>query len=217
MPNPSKSKLTPVLLLVVAALLVAPAAAGATLAYSTNVFHPHIWVAKNDTGKGAKAIGAGSNPKVSPDGDLVVFEREGGKGKGPEMKLYDVATGKTKTIFSPWRESYSFAWSPDSTKVAALRGGELGKRTLAVVDLETGRQTRIASGYFNGISFSPDGSEVVFGLQVDELSYPPKTDLVRVPAAGGSTSPLTHDHVSGWPLWGPTGQIVFVKQLGAKQ
>jgi Tol biopolymer transport system component len=99
-----KLKLIPALL-VVAALLIVPAAANATLAYTTNVFHPHVSVAKNDNGKGAKRIGAGSNPKVSPDGELVAFEREPANGKGPEMKLYDVATGKTKTIFSPWRES----------------------------------------------------------------------------------------------------------------
>src|ERR1700759_3886482 len=106
MPPLPQSKLIPALL-AIAALLAVPAAARATLAYNTNVFHPHIWVAKNDDGKGAKAIGAGSSPKVSPDGELVVFEREGGNGKGPEMRLYDVATGKTKTIFTPWRESYS--------------------------------------------------------------------------------------------------------------
>lgn len=210
-----KSKLIPALL-VVAALLALPAAANATLAYTTNLFHPHIWVAKSDNGKGAKAIGAGSNAKVSPDGELVVFEREAKKG-GPEMKLYNVATGKTKTLLSPWRETYTFAWSPDSTMVAALRGGELGTRTLAVIDVETGKQTRIATGYFNAVSFSPNSKELVFGFEASENDYPPKTNVVRAPVAGGPTSPLTHDGVSGWPLWGPTGQIVFVKQLNAKQ
>jgi Tol biopolymer transport system component len=215
MPSLPKLKLIPALLAVVA-LLVLPAAANATLAYTTNIFHPHVTVA-NDNGKGAKRIGAGSNPKVSPDGKLVVFEREGGKNKGPEMKLYDVATGKTKTIFAPWRESYSFAWSSDSTMVAAMRGPEIGKRTLAVVDVETGKQTKIATGYFNGVSFSPDNKELVYGLEANELDYPPKTNLVSAPVAGGKTTALTSDGISGWPLWGPNGRIVFVKQLNAKQ
>jgi Tol biopolymer transport system component len=215
MPTLPKLKLLPALLAVVA-LLALPAAAQATLAYTTNIFHPHVTVA-NDNGKGAKRIGAGWNPKVSPDGKLVVFEREGGKNKAPEMKLYDVATGKTKTIFSPWREAYSFAWSPDSTMVAALRGPEIGKRTLAVVDVETGKQTKIATGYFNGMSFSPDGTELVYGREASELDYPPKTNLMLAPVIGGTSLALTHDGISGWPLWGPTGQIVFVKQLNAKQ
>ena len=217
MPPLPKSKLIPAFF-VVAALLVVPAAANATLAYTTNIFHPHIRVSKNDNGKGAKAIGAGSNAKVSPDGSLVAFERESSNGKGgPEMKLYDVATGKTKTIFSPWRESYTFAWSPDSTMVAALRGGEIGARTLAVVDVETGKQKTIARGYFNGVSFSRDSKEIAFGLEASETQYPPKTDIYRYPLAGNAAHALTHDEISGWPLWGPKGQIVFVKQLNAKQ
>jgi Tol biopolymer transport system component len=212
MPISPKLKLIPVLFALVA-LMAVPAAAQATLAYTTNVFHPHVTVAR-DNGKGAKRIGAGTNPKVSPDGKLVVFERAPSNGKSPEMKLYDIATGKTKTIFSPWRESYSFAWSPDSTMVAALAGGELGKRTLYVVNVETGKKTRIATGYFNGLSFSPDNAEVAFGLGSEEFGG--KINIVRGPVAGGPTSPLTHDGISGWPLWGPQGQIVFVKQLNAK-
>lgn len=213
MPNLPKLRLVPVLLALVA-LLALPAAAQATLAYTTHVFHPHVVVAK-DNGKGAKAIGAGSNPKVSPNGKLVAFEKEGTSGKAPEMKVYDLATGKTRTIFSPWREPFTFAWSPDSTMVAALRGGELGTRTLCVIDVETGKVTRIAKGYFNAVSFSPDSKEVVFGLARGER-YPQKTDIYRGPVVGGPTSQLTSDGISGWPLWGPKGQIVFVKQLNAK-
>jgi len=100
--------------------------------------------------------------------------------------------------------------------VAALRGGELGSRTLYVVDVETGKATRIATGYFNGVSFSPNNKELVFGLSPNQ-DYPTKTDIVRGPVTGGPTSTLTHDGISGWPLWGPNGKIVFVKQLNAKQ
>src|ERR1700743_3644706 len=209
MPTLPKSKLI-LALVAVLALLAVPAAAQATLAYTTNVFHPHVTVAR-DNGKGAKRIGAGTNAKVSPDGKLVVFEREPAKGKGPEMMLYNVATGKTTTLFTPWRESFVFAWSPNSTMVAALRGGELGTRTLYVVSVETGKATRIATGYFNAVSFSPDCKEVVFGLASGER-YPQKTDIVRDPVTGGPTSTLTHDGISCWPLVGPAGQIVFGEQ-----
>jgi Tol biopolymer transport system component len=121
------------------------------------------------------------------------------------MKLYDVATKKTRTILKPWRESYTVAWSPDSTMIAAQRGGELGTRTLYVLQVETGKLTRIATGYFDGVSFSPDNSELVFGLS-NSQTYPQKVDVVRDPVTGGPTSTLTHDHVSGWPLWGRTAR-----------
>ncbi|MBS1887091.1 MAG: hypothetical protein JSU06_07870 [Actinobacteria bacterium] len=213
MPTLPKLKLIPALV-AVAALLALPAAAQATLAYSTNLYHPHISVAQ-DNGKGAKAIGAGANAKVSPNGELVIFEREA-KNHTPEMKLYNVGTGKTKTIFSPWRETFTVAWSPDSSMVAALRGGELGTRTLYIIDVETGKATRIATGYFQGLSFSPDNKEVVFGLSASQ-AYPTKTNIFRDPVTGGPTSQLTNDGISTSPLWGPQGQIVFVKQLNAKQ
>jgi Tol biopolymer transport system component len=212
MPILSKSKLLAALL-VVAALLALPAAASATLAYTVNVFKPRIYVAQ-DNGKGARQIGPGLTPHVSPNGKLVVFERMA-KNHTPEMKLYDIATGKTKTIFSPWRETYDFAWSPDSTMVAALRGGELGSRSLYVIDVESGKATKIATGYFDGVTFSPDSEEVAFGLAAS-MDFPAKTDIVRDPVTGGPTSTLTHDHISAYPLWGPQGQIVFAKQLGAK-
>jgi Tol biopolymer transport system component len=196
------------------ALLALPAAASATLSYTTNVFHPHVWVAQ-DNGKGAKAIGPGLNPHVSPDGEMVVFEREA-KDHTPEMKLYDVKTGKTKTIFEPWRESFTTAWSPDSSMIAALRGGELGKRSLYVIDVESGKLTKIATGYFDGVSFSPDGTELVYGLATTEI-FPQKIDVYRATVAGGTPKALTDDHISGFPLWGPKGLIVFVKQIGVKQ
>jgi Tol biopolymer transport system component len=199
---------------VVAALAVAPAAAQATLAYNKNIFDQHVWVAE-DNGKNAHEIGKGFAPRVSPDGEYVAYEAQG-KNHVPEMKLYSVATKKTKTLFGPWRETLTFAWSPDSAMVAALRGGELGKQTLYVVNVETGGLTRIATGYFNGVSFSPDSTELVFGLAATQ-NFPAKTDIVRDPVTGGPTSTLTHDHISASPLWGPNGQIVFVKQLNAKQ
>jgi Tol biopolymer transport system component len=212
MPNLPKSKLL-VALLAVVALLALPAAAQATLAYTVNVFKPRIYVAQ-DNGKGARQVGLGSNPHVSPDGKLVIFERFPAMGS-PEMKLFNLETGKTKTILTPWRESYTFAWSPDSTMVAALRGGELGKHTLDVIDVETGKATKIATGYFDGVTFSPESTEVAFGLAAS-MSFPSKVDVIRDPVTGGPTSALTHDGISAYPLWGPQGQIVFVKQLEAK-
>lgn len=213
MPTMPKSKLLGVVL-VAAALAAFPAAANATLAFNKNIFKPHVWVAQ-DNGKDAHEIGPGSSPRVSPNGELVVYERAG-VGHTPEMKLYDVATKKTKTIFSPWQESFVFAWSPDSTMIAALRGGELGTRTLYVLNVETGKLRRVATGYFNGVSFSPNSQEIVFGLAATQY-YPQKTDIFRIPVVAGAAHELTDDHVSASPLWGPNGQIVFVKQLGAKQ
>jgi dipeptidyl aminopeptidase/acylaminoacyl peptidase len=184
--------------------------ASATIAFVRNPFHPAVFAA-NDTGKGIHRIGLGYSPHVSPDGNSVVYFQEG---KSPAMAIAPAAGGKSRTLMSGWREPYFFAYSPDSKSVAALRGPELGKQKLVVIDVATGRQTVISQGYFNGISFSPDGSEIVFSKTAK--SYSLSGDVFRAPAGGGKVVALTRDHHSVTPLWGPDNRIVFDKVRNLK-
>jgi len=208
---PPKFKLLTVLL-AAAALLALPAAAQATLSFVRGPLAPAVYVA-NDNGSGVKKIGAGSTPHVSPDGKSIAYLHEG-PGHAQELKLASAAGGPGRTLMAAWRESQTFAFSPDSTQIAALRGPELGKRTLVLIDVASGAQQTVASGYFNGVSFSPEGDELVYGRAASE-SYPPKTDLYRFAIASGQTARLTKDKRSQAPLWGPSGKIVFVKLLNA--
>src|ERR1700753_2835693 len=172
MPNFSKLKL-PAVLLVAIAMLALPAAAGATLAYTKGFSKPHVYYAE-DNGSGAHQIGLGRNAKISPDGETVVYEKE--TKSGAEMRLYSVSLGKGQRLLNPWRESYVFAWSPDSTQIAALQGPLNGKATLVVINLENGKRTKVAGGYFNGVSFSPESNEIVYGFSKSP-NYPPKSDI----------------------------------------
>jgi Tol biopolymer transport system component len=207
----SKLKL-PAALVAIVALLALPTAAGATLAYTKGFSKPHVYYAEN-SGKGEHQIGLGRNPKISPDGETVIYEKE--TKSGAEMRLYSVAQGKGQRLMNPWRESYVFAWSPDSTQIAALQGPLNGKATLIVINLENGKRTKVASGYFNGVSFSPESNEIVYG-QASTPDYPPKSDIFKYSLETGKAVKLSHNQNSVYPLWGPTGQIVFARQLGAK-
>jgi hypothetical protein len=201
-------------LLVATALLAIPASAGATLTFVRNPLNPTVYVA-NDNGSGVKKLAAGSNAHVSPDGEAVAYLHEG-PGHAQEMKLVPSVGGKERTLLPAWRDSFYLAFSPDSTQIAALRGPELGKRNLVVIDVASGAQTVVANGFFSGFSFSPAGDELVYGRAASE-SYPLKSDVYRFTIASGKTVRLTSDHRSQDPLWGPTGTIVFAKQIGAKQ
>ena len=65
---PTKGKFSLLLpALVLAALLAFPVAAQATLVYVKNPFHVTVFVA-NDDGSGARKVGPGRSPRVSPDG-----------------------------------------------------------------------------------------------------------------------------------------------------
>src|ERR1700754_1150140 len=165
----------PAAVLVLVALLAIPAAAGATLTYTKGLSKPKVYIAEND-GTGAKSIGAGRDSHISPNGETVVYERE--TKQGSEMRLYSVAVKKGQRLLNPWTESFVFAWSPDSTMVAAITGGLNGPQTLLVINVETMKRTKIATGFFNGVSFSPTSEEIVYGASATS-DYPLKSTLYR--------------------------------------
>jgi Tol biopolymer transport system component len=206
---------------VLAAFVVAPATSDATLVFTRNPFSPTVYVA-NDNGSSARKLGAGSNPRVSPDGQAVVFYRLGKGNQPSELMLAPASGGAPKQLASGWQDPFVFAWSPDSTTIAVLLGPEVGRQRLTTIDLATGTQQTIASGFFSGVSFSPQGGQLVYARSTKEFG--PKSDIFRidllppgaVSVAAVTPQRLTSDHRSSSPLWGPNERIVFVKHLGEK-
>jgi Tol biopolymer transport system component len=220
MPTYSKLKLLlPALLL--AALLAFPAAASATLSYVKGPFKPTVFVAEDDGGNPRK-VATGSNPHVAPDGEAVAYLHQGAK-NAQELKLAPATGGPGRALMTNLREAFYVAWSPDSKTIAALRGPELGKRNLVAIDVASGKQSVLATGFFNGFSFSPDGTEIVYAIAPSE-KFPPRSDVFRievpVPGVVNVRAPepvrLTKDRRSSDPLWGPD-QIVFVKTVDGKK
>jgi Tol biopolymer transport system component len=209
-------------LLVAMTLFIAPAAAQATLVFTRNPLQPVVFAA-NDDGSGAHRIGSGSNPRVSSDGQTVAFYRLGDSSKSSELLVAPTAGGPVRKLASGWQDPFVFAWSPDSTTIAILLGPELGKQRLTTIDVASGEQHTIATGYFGGVSFAPEGDALVyarsnkeFGTKSDVYRFvipDPGTVFVRAP----QPERLTSDHRSSSPLWGPDGTIAFVKHLGEKR
>jgi Tol biopolymer transport system component len=209
--SPTKKFLKPLVALTALVLLLAlPATASATIAFVRGFASQTVYTA-NDNGGGVKKVAKGADPHVSPDGASVVYYAEG-PGHKPEMKIAPVGGGAGKTLMTNWQEPFNLDFSPDSEFVLATRGGELGKRKLVLVTVATGAQRVLATGYFSGFSFDPEGKEIVYGMS-NSQKFPPKANVYRVSAAGGKPVALTHDNLSEFPLWGPTGKIVFVKLL----
>jgi Tol biopolymer transport system component len=215
-----KPKLLPPAL-VLAALLVFPTVAGATLAYVKNPFNATVFVA-NDDGSGARKVATGHNPHVAPNGLSVAYLHDGPKG-AQELKIAPATGGPSTTLMTNLREAFYVTWSPDSKTIAALRGPELGKRKLVMIDLATGLQSVVAQGFFSGFSFSPDGTDIAYAVAGSE-KYPPRSDIFRfpvpIPGVVNVRAPepvrLTRDHNSSQPLWGPQ-KIVFVKAVDGKK
>jgi Tol biopolymer transport system component len=205
------------------ALLAVPASAQATLVYLRKLLNPVVWVAE-DNGKHAHELAAGSNPRVSPDGQIVAFLHQGnGRSSKPELMLAPAdGSAPVSRLATGWRETSVFDWSPDSASIAAVLGPELGPKRLVVIDVVTGAQETIASGFFSGVSFASGGGQLVYSRAASE-DFPPRSDVYRFDIPKGEPirfEPpvrLTHDQRSLDPLWGPSNEIVFVKQLGAKK
>lgn len=203
--------------------LLAPASSQATLVFTRNPLSPAVYVA-NDNGSAARKVGAGSNPYVSPDGQTVAFYRLGKGNQPPELMVAAASGGAPKKLASGWQDPFVSAWSPDSARIAVLLGPETGKQRLTTIDLASGAEQVIASGYFSGVSFAPQGSEQLVYARAASESFPPRSDIYRIdllpPGAVGVAAPkpqrLTRDHRSLSPLWGPSERIVFVKHLGEK-
>jgi Tol biopolymer transport system component len=214
MPNLPKSKLLAALV-AVTALLALPAAAQATLVFTKQPLNSTVYAA-NDNGSGVHKIGKGRQPDVSPDGANVAYFHEG-PGHAAELSVAPVdGSEKAKQLLPAWRESFVFAWSPDSTMVAAITGPEIGKKRLVAIEVSSGKQKTVAKGYFSGVSFSPDSTELAYSKAGSE-NYPPKSDIYAANLASGTSVPLTKDHVSLAPLWGPNDTIVFDRYLDAKK
>jgi Tol biopolymer transport system component len=200
------------------AVALLPAQAGAALVYSKNPNHSSVWVA-NDDGSGARRLAAGSSPKISPDGLTVVYSVVGNaRTYRPDLVVVPAdGSAPPRTLGKGWRDTFSFAWSPDSKTIATIVGPELGAKRLALIDVATGAQRTVARGAFAGVSFSPAGDQIVYGRDAKPDRYPPRSDVYRAAVAGGAPVRLTRDHRSLSPLWGPTGKVVFVRLVDAKR
>lgn len=200
-----------------------PATAHSTLVFSRTPLNPSVFSAADD-GSGARRLAAGSNPRISPNGAVVAFLHQGkGRSSRPELMLVPAdGSAPVSRLANGWREISTFEWSPDSGSIAAVLGPELGPKRLVLIDVVSGAQRTIARGFFSGVSFAPEGGQLVYGRASSE-DFPLRSDVYRYdvpvgqPLRAAEPVRLTSDHRSLDPLWGPSGKVVFVKQLGAKQ
>jgi Tol biopolymer transport system component len=194
------------LIAVVVASLAAAGPASATIVFEKSPFRPTVWAAADD-GSARVQLADGELPRISPDGTTVAYETPYRGTTRPTLRVIPAAGGASRRLLNPvW---YSFGFSPDSKTIAAVTGKEVGQKRLVLIDVASGRVRTVAHGQFSGFSFSPDSATLVFSRALKD-TYPPRSDLLAVPVAGGLPTVLTTDHRSIDPVWGAPG-IAFVK------
>ncbi len=178
-----------------------PAPARVALVYATPVgtefiARREVIYAASPADTHPRRLAVGASPLLSPDGTTVAYV--GGPLQHPTGVRLIGTLGGTPTVVGISGEP--MVWSPDSRLLAVQ-----GPHGLAIVDARTLRVTPIrlpeASGTF---SFSPDGTMLAF-----QHSTGSGIDVYTVRRTDGAIRRLTDDHRSGYPLWGPGGEIAF--------
>jgi hypothetical protein len=186
------------------ALALAPAAAQAAvpakLAYVTGLAgtHPQVHVANAD-GSGAIGIGSGIDARISPDGANVAIETPFTRSGGTTLVVRPVSGGPARTLVSAAQSLGAPVWSPDGARIAVTADTQL-----LVVDVATGALQPVANGVIQGVSFSPDGAQLVYGRAGAHAA-----NVFVVGADGSGRHAITHDGRSAYPLWGPK-RIAYV-------
>jgi Tol biopolymer transport system component len=195
------------LLGVASAALGSPNAIG--LAYitgDTNGGHLGVWVA-TASGTHQRKLNGGGIPALAPNGQLVAVS----SGAGPSaLVLYTSAGAVDHRFFNAKQVSAGpLAWSPDSRYLAVGLTDvndfkTIGKSGVAVIDTTSGTTTMIAGGYTWGLSWSPTGDTLVYGLATSQ-SANPTVNLYTSNPTRTARAQLTNDGHSGNPVWGKRG------------
>jgi len=194
-----------------------PPAGGIAYAKFGAGLNPTIYMAGIDGSHPLKLASHADTPVIAPDASAVAYEHEPTTRTGqPSLRLVAVDGTGDHQLAANLRVLEPTSWSPDSTRLAAVVGPELGgPQRLVVINVKLGTTTTIAKGFINGLSWAPDGSGLVYGLSPHSNFYPSKDDLYVASPASGTPTQITHDHRSGFPIWG-AGAIVF-QRFDAKQ
>lgn len=194
------------------------AAADATIAYERGPAsgNPSIWVAE-DTGASPRLIvpaGGGFEPKIAPDASAVAFASLPVHGN-PALELVPVTGGAPTTLAANEANMNNTAWSPDAKTIATTVGSTGGRETLVLITVATKATRTIATGSFQGASFSPDSTQLAYARAPNDRGFPTASDIYTVPVAGGAPVRITSNHRSTTPVWGPA-KIAFARTFKAR-
>ena len=159
-----------------------------------------VWIAKPD-GSNARHLTPGAVALLSPDGKAVAVQRPG---KG----IFVVSSDGTKTRRLTPRTLRPVAWSGDGKTLYTARANGPAVVQLIALDRATGSSHSLAKGSFYGFDVSPDGTQLVYSrapVVTDQGICGDQFDLYVTKLDGSSPERITHDGLSAFPVWGPSG------------
>jgi Tol biopolymer transport system component len=144
---------------------------------------------------------------ASPDGSRIAFQND--VDGSLQVFVMDADGSDVQQVTDDPYGAEGPTWSPDGSQIAYLGFGNGARRNIFVLDLATGRSTRVTHGVLEPAvpTWSPDGqiAYTIRGLGAIHLVDP----------ATGETSVLVRDAVGAWGArWSPDGtQIAYVHDV----
>ncbi|HEX3266505.1 MAG TPA: hypothetical protein VHQ98_00820 [Gaiellaceae bacterium] len=177
----------------------------------------------NANGSGLKRLTAGAlssrNPSWSPDGTLIVFERDDAASRSQVWVMRPDGTGKRKLTHSAQQNEWP-AWSPGGDKILFERyfsGTHMELYTMSPDGADKLRIARVrtrpdAGGWYCACAdWSPDGKKIAYEAVATETQKP---DIFVMNANGKRKRRLTrHPSRDENPAWSLDGtQIAFYSE-----
>jgi tricorn protease len=160
-----------------------------------------------DSERVTRTAGTESQLEWAPDSRRLAYisDREGAS----DIYVYDFGTRTEARLTSSGGSDVAPRWSPDGNSIAFIRGSS----ELRVVDVRSGGERRLASGYFGrfisprSIAWSPDGRWIAFNMTGPRQFQ--NVHLVR--ASGGDVHQVTFlANVFGNSItWAPGGEYLL--------
>ena len=165
---------------------------------------PRVWIALAADGGSPTNLGPASSALISPDGGWVAAISIQKQSNASTLSLYRTPSGSATTLIAKRPQFMQLlGWSPNSKLLLVTVGTSPAQ--LMLVDTTTRQHHVVATGAIYGAGFAPGSSDAI----VYARSRLGKTavNIYITNTAGNSTSQLTSDGRSEYPLWCPSGII----------
>ncbi len=166
-----------------------------------------VWLA-DATGARPHRLGSGTDPLLSPDGQLVAATS--GAVDGSALTLFSASGDASHRFFDATRATARpVAFSPDSRYLAVVLAstdpGSDAASGLAVIDTGSDSVRLISGATIYGVGFAPGSSDRIVYAAAASPAIDAKVDIHITGTGGAPGRNLTHDGRSLYPSWGPNG------------
>lgn len=146
--------------------------------YGLNAGMTDVYVAELDLATGTvlsppvpvapRYVGSNTSPDWSLDGNFLIYQSERGlvpgEGIGSAVVIRSLATGEERELIPMLTRFRKPRWSPDGRSVVAVGRDARGREGLYLIEVETGKATRVVASepgtYVDFPAWSPEGKSI---------------------------------------------------------